>query len=167
MNKHRNWLIAAIIVLVGGAVLGVPRAWRWFEAPPAGHCPICLRHEHKESMVQFQADGEPVTDACCLSCALTYGRQTHKHIRIVSVTDHETGKALAPEKAVFVVGSDVSPCAHSMVHVGEEKQEYAVRWDRCLPSILAFSSPELAEAFRAQHGGRVQTLGELMLARQE
>ena len=159
MNKRHVRLVAALVLVVAVAA---PRLWRWAEGPRAGYCPICLRQERKESMVKFQAEGERVTQACCLSCALTYGRQAYKKVTILSVNDHNTGKELAPEHAAFVVGSDVSPCAHTMVHMGAEKQEYPVRWDRCLPSILAFSSPAAAEAFRAQHGGRVRTLQELL-----
>ncbi len=161
MSKQRIWLIA-VFLAVGAVALAGPRLWRWYQAPPAGHCPICLRHEHKESMVKFQAQGEPVTSACCLSCALTYGRQTHKPVRIVAVTDHNSGKEIPPEQASFVVGSDVSPCTHTMAHKGEEKEEYTVQWDRCLPSILAFNSAGAAEDFRTQHGGRVRSLKELI-----
>ena len=112
-------------------------------------------------MVKIQAVGEGETEACCLSCALTYGRQTSKSITIVSVTDHENGQALEPEKATFVVGSNVSPCTHAMMHVDTEGAPSPVRWDRCLPSILAFSSRESGEEFRARHGGQLRTLAEL------
>ena len=162
MSKRQLVLIAALLVCATVAAVAAPRLWRWVEGPPAGYCPICLRHEHKESMVKFQAEGERVTQACCLSCALTYGRQVHKKVTILSVTDHNTGKEMGPEHASFVVGSDVSPCTHAMMRMGAEKQEYPVRWDRCLPSILAFSSAPAAETFRAQHGGRMRTLQELL-----
>jgi hypothetical protein len=161
MNTRLVRLVAVSVLVVAVAAVAAPRLWRWAAGPPAGYCPICLRREHKDSMVKFQAEGERVMQACCLSCALTYGRQTHKKVTILSVTDHNTGKDLSPEHAVFVVGSDVSPCTHTMAHMGAEKQEYPVRWDRCLPSILAFPSAAAAEAFRAQHGGRVRMLDEL------
>lgn len=161
MKNRGTWILAALLLLGLTAGVSVPRVRQWFAVPPAGHCPICLRHAHKESLVRFKAEGERVTEACCLSCALTYGRQAHKPVTIVSVTDHNSGTDLDPDKATFVVGSDVSPCTHTMVQVGPEKEAYPVRWDRCLPSILAFPSAEPAEAFRAQHGGRLRTLQDL------
>ena len=161
MKNRGAWLVVALLALGLGAGIAVPRVRQWLSAPAAGHCPICLRHAHKESLVKFKAEGERVTEACCLSCALTYGRQTHKPVTIVSVTDHSSGKELNPDTATFVVGSDVSPCTHMMMHVGPEKEAYSVRWDRCLPSILAFPSAESAEGFRTQHGGRLRTLHEL------
>ena len=160
--KNRGRWIVIVLVLVATASIAAPRVQRWLTGPPPGVCPICLRHEHKESMVRFAAQGETPSDACCLSCALTYGRQTHKPVTILSVTNHDGGAPLDPQQAVFVVGSNVSPCTHATLEMGPEKEAYPVHWDRCLPSILAFASAEAAAAFRAQHGGHVRTLDELL-----
>ncbi len=151
------------LLLFVGVIAGVTasRAWRWWMTPPAGYCPICHRHEHMESLVKFRAEGERVTDACCLSCALNYGRQTSKAVTIISVTDHENGKPLDPDKATFVVGSDASPCTHAMEQLRTVEEAIPVRWDRCLPSILAFASRAAADAFRAQHGGALRGIEEL------
>jgi hypothetical protein len=130
-------------------------------APPPGYCPICRRHEHRDSIVKLQAEGEGVIEACCLSCALSYGRQTSKTVTIVSVADHETGKPLEPDKATFVVGSDASPCTHTTEQLRTEQQALPVFWDRCLPSILSFESAQSAEAFRTQHGGRLRSLQQV------
>ncbi len=156
-------LIGALLVLGITASVAGPRVWHWWTAPPAGYCRFCHRQEHKESLVKFQAEGERVTEACCLSCALNYGRQTHKAVTIVTVTDHENGKPLDPNTATFVVGSDVSPCTHlhDTMQVGPEREAYPVRWDRCLPNVLAFGSQGSAEAFRREHGGRLRSLQEL------
>lgn len=160
MTSRRLFVVGGLLITVLLAGAGPP-LWRWWTAPPAGYCPICLRHEHKESMVKLRATGEGEKEACCLSCALTYGRQTSKSVTIVSVTDHDSGRALEPEHATYVVGSNVSPCTHAMMHVDTEGASSSVRWDRCLPSILAFSSRESGEAFRARHGGQLRTLTEL------
>ncbi|MFI5365839.1 MAG: hypothetical protein ACHQ4J_09455 [Candidatus Binatia bacterium] len=162
MKNRSMWLVVVLLALAVTVGIAAPRVHRWLTAPPAGVCPICLRHEHKESMVRFQAQGEAPSDACCLSCALTYGRQTHKPVTILKVTDHGSGAPIDPKEAVFVVGSNVSPCTHSTVERGPEKESYNVQWDRCLPSILAFSSAEAADAFRTQHGGHLRTLDELL-----
>ncbi len=161
MKNRGAWLVVALAVVAVTAV-AAPRLQRWLTAPPPGYCPICMRHAHKESAVRFQVQGEAATDACCMSCALTYGRQTHKPVTILSVTDYQGGGALEPSKATFVVGSDVSPCSHPAVERGPEKEAYPVNWDRCLPSILAFRTAEAADAFRNQHGGHVRTSDELL-----
>jgi hypothetical protein len=96
-----------------------------------------------------------------MACALSYQRQSGKRVRIVSVTEHGTREMLDPAGAVFVVGSDESPCQHDMMRLGEDQSVEQIRWDRCLPSILAFASRDRAEAFRVEHGGTLRTLSEL------
>ncbi len=155
----KSRLIPIVVMALLGVALGLagPRLWRgWMK--PAGVCPVCLRHEHSDSVVKFRAQGEAPTEACCLSCALSYGRQTGKPVTIVAVTDHLTAKPIDPSTAYFVIGSEVSPCTHAMPM---ENPAPAVHWDRCLPSILAFSSAEAAEKFSAQYGGRLRRLEEL------
>ena len=161
MKNRGIRLIGVLLVLGITASVAGPRVWYWWTAPPAGYCPICRRHEHRDSLVKLQAEGEGVIETCCLSCAFSYGRQTAKAVTIVSVTDHETGQPLDPEKATFVVGSDVSPCTHATEPLRTEQAAVPVLWDRCLPSILALASRESAEAFQAQHGGRLRSLQEV------
>jgi hypothetical protein len=161
--KSRIISLAVLALTVGLAVaVTAPRLRQWWMAPPHGYCPICRRHEHGDSVVKLQAKGEGVIEVCCLSCAFSYGRQTSKPVTILSVTNHETGKPLTPDAATFVVGSDVSPCAHNAQPLRIEGEAVPVHWDRCLPSILAFPSAEAAETFRAQHGGRVHSFMELV-----
>ena len=160
--KSRNISLAVLALAVGlGVAVTVPRLRQWWMAPPHGYCPICQRHEHGDSGVKLQAEGEGVIDACCLSCALSYGRQTSKPVTILSVTNHETGKPLQPDTATFVVGSDVSPCTHGAQQLRIEGEALPVQWDRCLPSILAFASRASADAFHAQHGGTLRGFQEL------
>ena len=160
--KRRNISLAVLALAVGLAVaVTAPRLRQWWMAPPHGYCPICRRHEHGDSVVKLQAQGEGVIEACCLSCALSYGRQTSKPVTILSVTNHETGKPLQPDTATFVVGSDVSPCTHNAQQLRIEGNALPVQWDRCLPSILAFASRAPADAFQAQHGGTLRSFKEL------
>jgi hypothetical protein len=160
--KSRIISLAVLAVVVGlVAAVTAPRLRQWWMAPPHGYCPICRRHEHGDSVVKLQAKGEGVIEACCLSCALSYGRQTSKPVTILSVTNHETGKPLQPDTATFVVGSDVSPCTHNAQQLRIEGAALPVQWDRCLPSILAFAARESADAFHAQHGGTLRSFQEL------
>jgi len=161
MKSRGLGLIGGLLVLAVAAGGAAPRVWHWWTAPPAGYCPVCRRHEHRESLVKFRAEGEGVTEVCCLGCALAYARQTAKPMTILSVTNHDNGKPLDPDGATFVVGSDVSPCTHGVEAVRGEGETVPVHWDRCTPSILAFASREAAEAFRTQHGGRLRTFREL------
>ncbi len=159
---RRNLVLALFVVVVGlTTAAAAPRLRQWWMAPPHGYCPICQRHEHGDSLVRLQAKGEGVIEACCLGCALSYGRQSAKPVTILSVTNHETGKPLQPDIATFVVGSDVSPCTHDAQQLRMEGEAVPMQWDRCLPSILAFASRASADAFHAQHGGRLRSFQEL------
>ncbi len=158
MSTRRAFVVGLAVALGLLAGLATPRLSHWWTKPQPGHCPICQRHEHAESAVEFQAQGEGVTRACCLSCALSYGRQAAKPVTIVRLTDHETGKPLAPGDATLLVGSDVSPCIHDAGPPRLAEGAVPVQWDRCLPSVLAFASGEAAETFRRHHGGRIGSL---------
>lgn len=161
MDRRSVWMLVSLLLLViAGTAGGV--LWNTWSRPPPGHCPFCLRAEHAEARVVIEAEGERPRDACCMSCALSYQRQTGKRIRVLSVTDHRTHQVIDPVDAAFIIGSDESPCQHDMIRLGEEKSVDEVRWDRCLPSILAFGSRDQASAFQAEHGGAVRTLTELM-----
>ncbi len=60
-----------------------------------------------------------------------------------------------------MVDGDISPCTHTTEQLRLREEVLPVRWDRCLPSVLAFASGEAADAFRAEHGGKVRGLQEL------
>lgn len=162
MERRGVWIVVSLLLLATAAAAGGVLWNSWSRPSHAGHCPFCLRAEHAESRVVIQAEGERPRDACCMSCALSYQRQTGKPIRVISVTDHRTHQVIDPAGAVFVVGSDESPCQHDMIRLGDDKSVDEVRWDRCLPSILAFGSRDQASAFQSEHGGALRTLTELM-----
>ena len=54
-------------------------------------------------------------------------------------------------------------CRHNE-RVKEDRSgaQYELTWDRCLPSLVAFSSREDAEAFRRDSGGVIKTYAELL-----
>lgn len=161
MQSRRIRLIVVVMALGLAGAVAAPRLWQWWMAPPRGYCPICHRHEHGNSGVTLAVKDEGVIETCCLSCALSYGRQTSKPVTVVSVTNHETGKPLAPDRATFVVGSDVTPCTHDAKQLRIDGEAVPVQWDRCLPSILAFAARAPAEIFQQQHGGTLRSFQEL------
>jgi len=161
MQSRSIRLIVLVMALGLAGAFAAPRLRQWWMAPPRGCCPICQRHEHGDSGVTLAVKGEGEIEVCCLSCGLRYGRQTSKPVTIVSVTDHETGKPLAPDSATFVVGSDVSSCTHDAQQLRIEGKAVPVQWDRCLPSILAFAARAPADAFQRQHGGTLRSFQEL------
>jgi hypothetical protein len=71
-------------------------------------------------------------------------------------TDVNTGESVVAESATYVEGGDVQYCTHGDRPVAREPHGVSMReYDRCLPTLVAFKTPQEAEAYRQQHGGRV------------
>jgi hypothetical protein len=130
-------------------------------------CAFSERQIHSQMAVRVAVEGEsggPVT-ACCLRCAINQAHQTGRLMRIISVTDFNTGKQLSATQAVYVVGAGVAPCAdHSSVIPNGERRPLRCTWDRCLPSAVAFADLRDAQAFQARHGGQIARFAELTRA---
>jgi hypothetical protein len=158
MNSRRIFLTLAFVILAGAAALG----WFRFVAHPAPvACGYCSRPLHANSMVSAEIDGKR-TQACCARCAISEANQQHRPLRLIEVHDYRSGKSISPAGAWFVEGSRVTVCEHDMAHMGESKDMADMVFDRCSPGTLAFASKPDADAFVAQNGGSVLSLGQLM-----
>lgn len=124
-------------------------------------CPISHRKIHPHSEAVMFANGKE-SRVCCIRCALTYGRQTGKPVRLVSVNDYVTARKIQPEKAYYVADSKLVLCEVPEPMFIEEKEPFPKVFDRCEPSVFAFDQKEDADAFVTQNGGRLATLEELM-----
>lgn len=155
-------LVSALVAATLAAMPGCDRIDRWLHA---GVCPLCGRPIHPSMAVEVQAAGGSPERVCCMRCALTYAAQTGKQVKILSVTDHATGRTLAPEDAFYVVGSNVVPCAAPAIEASASRRELEMQhFDRCRPSVIAFASATAAERLREHAGGEVQRLDELLHA---
>jgi len=126
-------------------------------------CPLCDRDVHEHMAVKITHNSIPLK-TCCMSCALTY-RNQEKNVKIVSATDFQTNATLVPENAFYVVDSDVKPCTHDprvQKVLREQHETFYACYDRCEPSILAFSKQQDAEAFQQEHAGHVEQFSGLM-----
>jgi hypothetical protein len=71
-------------------------------------------------------------------------------------TDVNTGESVAAESATYVEGGDVQYCTHGDQPMTREADGVSIRtYDRCLPALVAFKTPQEAETYQQQHGGRV------------
>jgi hypothetical protein len=126
-------------------------------------CPLCNREVHEHMGVKITHNSLPMK-TCCMSCALTY-RAQEKNVEIVSATDFLTDAPIAPESAFYVVASDVSPCMQDpkvQKVIREQHQAMYACYDRCEPSILAFSKKADAQTFQQEHGGHLEQFAGLM-----
>ena len=157
--KSRRIALAVILLIVVGA-----GAYAWYRNivhPVPVACGYCLRPLHANVKVTAEIDGKRA-EVCCPRCAITEANQEHKPVRLITVHDYSTGKAMSPEAAWYVEGSRVLACEHNGMHMGEMKDSAPMAYDRCSPGTLTFATKQQAEDFTAANGGTAISFGQLM-----
>ncbi len=144
-----GFLAIFLAILVSGYA-----GWKWMRAPDEESCYVCRRPVHAVSKTVAYFEGRR-TVFCCPACAASQHRQSGKRVAVSEFTDYETGARLRPGEAVLVEGSDVNPCTHGGTVMDAYKRAAEEQFDRCTPSVLAFSSEGAASGFAARHGGRI------------
>lgn len=155
--RNKFW----ILFILGGILIVTTLTVQACKNRPA-QCALCEREIHPHMQVSVTRDSVPIK-TCCMSCALTYKNQT-KNVQILTATDFLTDAQLEPDKAFYVVQSDVSPCTHDrkiQKVVREPNSALYECYDRCEPSILAFQKKADAETFQNEHGGRLLQFSQL------
>ncbi len=156
----RKVSIVGAVLLV--AVLGLLIVAEWTVQKRSEEvCGICARHIHKQAGVVAEIGGHR-HNVCCAHCAITEGFQEHKSVRLIEVTDYNSGRKLDPSHAWYVDGSRIVACTHDMTHMNEMKQVEKMAFDRCSPGTFAFATHEDADSFSAKNGGVVLSLGEML-----
>lgn len=156
----RTKTIIAGIAGLGVVIVALGGAWYLTNERTPDHCQLSGRLIHPHMLTTVRVDGKKL-DACCARCALTYERQTEKHVAIISVTDYISGRQIDARKAYFVDGSGVEPCCPAAVRGEDARTPYVRMFDRCSPSLIAFTRQDQARAFIIQHGGVVKRLSGL------
>ena len=158
MNSRHIAVTITLLIIAGAGVYG----WFRFVAHPKPvACGYCLRPLHPNVKVTAEIDGKRV-EVCCPRCAITEANQERKPVRLISVHDYSTGKAMPPEGAWYVEGSRVLACDHVGMHMNEMKETQEMAYDRCSPGILTFATKPQAEDFTAANGGTAISFGQLM-----
>jgi hypothetical protein len=158
--KRRGFVFGTFFILIFGSLL-IVGALYVYQTSQNKICRVCHRPIHKHTMTTVVINGR-TEQLCCPACALTDYVQTHQKVKIVSFTDYETEKPLDPEKAYLVEGSDVNFCLKDSVRMGQHKEADPIQFDRCSPSIIAFSHLQAATDFIGIHGGSLLDTSALM-----
>jgi hypothetical protein len=147
--------LAVVVAALGGA-------WYLLNLRQAKVCPFSGRAIQPQTRA-FVAIGGKEYETCCARCAIIEAQQTGKQLRILKVADFETRKLLNPASAWFVEASTVDFCTRMAPGTESTGREatYVRAFDRCSPSILAFSSEQHARDFIARNGGVLKRLGDL------
>ncbi len=157
----RKLSIAALVLLLVVAGLLVAGQWTLHRRSQE-FCNICQRHINPRAGIIAEIGGRR-EHVCCAHCAVTEGLQEHKPVRLVEVTDYNSGRKLDPRQAWYVDGSRIHACEHDMPRVNEAKRVEARTFDRCAPGTFAFATRGDAAAFASSNGGTVLDL-QAMLA---
>lgn len=153
MTKSTLGIGFVILVAIGAGIAYM--GWRASTTAKASLCGVCGRVIHDRTRTVAQLGGGSKQNFCCPMCPFTAGRQTGKSVRILRLTDFNSDQPLSPDDAYVVVGSDIHPCLDHEIVVRRDIQPVPIEFDRCSPSVLAFSSPDAAEVFQREHGGEV------------
>jgi NosL len=157
MNFRRIAITVTLLSFIGA---GVYVWYRTVAHPAPVACGYCMRPLHANVKVTAEIDGKK-TEVCCPRCAITEANQEHKPVRLITVHDYSTGKAMSPDSAWYVEGSRVLACEHSDMHMDEMKDTAPMEYDRCSPGTLTFSTRQQAEDFTTANGGTVISFGQL------
>jgi len=158
MNSRRITFALLVLIVAGAATFG----WFKFIARPAPvACRYCLRPLHANVKVTAEIDGKRA-EVCCPRCAITEANQEQRPLRLITVHDYSTGKAMSPDKAWYVEGSRVLACEHGAMHMDDMKDTQEMAFDRCSPGTLTFATQQEAGDFSAANGGAVISFAQLM-----
>lgn len=158
MKRSAGWLGA---ILLAAVVLSLAYAsWKASRSAREHFCAACQRPIHDRARTVALAASRR-QQFCCPACALTAGHQTGAAVRIIELTDYETGVAVNPAEAYIVRDSDVNLCMQSHGPVDQDKQPTVTHFDRCTPSLIAFARLEAAARFLTGHGGRIVRFSNL------
>jgi len=153
MRSIRSVLLASLLLAVAGcSLVGC-------DSGP-GECDLCRRQIHKATLYRIHLDDGTVRQTCCPRCGLHFEEGRQDVVRR-EVADFASGELMKAEDAIYVEGSSVHLCCSQMDARDQSGRQYALHWDRCMPSLIGFRSAEAAEQFRQQKGGAVKSFAQL------
>jgi hypothetical protein len=159
--ERRSWF-GAVIGVVVLAILGYA-GLRTFGYSNADECYACRRPIHAHSKTVAVVNGHARL-FCCPACALSQREQAGRPIRVTQLTSFQDGKAVAPENAYVVRGSNVNMCERTQELIQEDKRPADLHYDRCAPSLIAFAQRSEALEFARKQGGEVVAFQEAAAA---
>jgi hypothetical protein len=155
-RKQSGVLVGLAVIILAG--LGGYFVWAGRIAGGKQLCDICNREMHPEAAFTTVGDHGAARRTCCPRCGL---RAVLVHGgRAVQATDFATGKPIPAKTAVYLEGSDIMECCSTSGFRAAEGTYQVIEFDRCMPSLVAFSSREEAEGVRQKHGGEIITFDQ-------
>lgn len=126
-------------------------------------CAVCGRPECRAMVFSIHLQDGKTVRTCCPRCGLRYIETNHAKVASLTARDFETARTIDATQAVYVDGSDVTPCMAMGGAAPKDDFGSAPKpvYDRCTPSLIAFASRENARKFADRHGGMIRTFDEV------
>ena len=128
-------------------------------------CPACGREVHERTAAVLTLEDGTRISMCCPRCA---ARRDGEEYRTVTVTvrDFETGDRVDADRAILVQGSDVHTCRGPILRPLRDDAggQLLPVYDRCEPSVVAFTRHEAALSFISVQGGWITDWPSLVQA---
>jgi len=122
-------------------------------------CAVCQRDECKAMAFRVTLDSGKTVETCCPRCGMHYA--AGKAAKTFQATDFATGHWIEAAPATFVSGSGVRGCAPMETRRDAQGCCMTKEYDRCLPSLVAFTERSAAVEFQKQHGGELVAFQQL------
>jgi hypothetical protein len=123
-------------------------------------CEVCKRVIHAETSFKIARPDGSMESTCCPRCGLTAVIQNGG--RALEAVDFMSKKPIRATVAIYLEGSDIMECCSTTGFRSDEGGYQEMDYDRCMPSLIAFSRREDAETVRQTHGGRIISFEEAM-----
>lgn len=125
-------------------------------------CEVCRRPMHDATAYEILLSDERRIETCCPRCGQNYLKQAGASVLSARVADFNTGTLIDAREAIYLEGSNFHRCCQKPAMEKDlSGTQYVMSWDRCLPSLIAFSKTADADRFARKHGGRIRTFSEL------
>ncbi len=159
MGKKPVLAIVAALIGISAIAVGV---YRWQGSKGAELCQVCGRDIPKQTAFRMETTHGTIM-ACCPRCAMHHIVHHPGLVRQAWATDLDSGHMIPAESAYYDEGGDIQYCTVHKSPVERTPMGIQMRtYDRCLPTLVAFTTQNEAEAYREKHGGRVLTYDEAL-----
>ena len=154
-----------LINVAAAALLAAALAASSACGPAGAHCDVCDRDECTALAfrVEYEDGGSQTT--CCPKCASHAVKEAReksgRQVARLRARDFASGGEIDAREAFYVEGSDVEHCMAPKEEPTTQSCCRLLTYDRCLPSLIAFGSREIAAAFVRDHGGELRSFDEL------
>ena len=150
-------LVMSLLIVIGASVFFLEK-----KDVGASLCPECGREIHADWAFTITPPKGKKQTLCCPHCGiLTMLAQAVPPDR-ATATDFATGKPVRADQAVYVWNSDVNHCDRPQKMSQFNQQPMQLVFDRCFPSVIAFSRTEDAATFVKEHHGEIRSFTEVV-----